>query len=73
MPFYSFRCEECGTEFEVRATFKERETGLKPECPSCHSLKVQQLIPSGLAVLGSSGSRFVAPDCGPGAKSGCCG
>jgi len=33
MPLYDYQCKKCQTIFEVRATFKEKEEGLEPECP----------------------------------------
>jgi putative FmdB family regulatory protein len=48
MPVYDYQCEQCETVFEVRAAFKEKEAGLKPECPQCHSKKTRQLLTSGL-------------------------
>ncbi|NMC11466.1 MAG: zinc ribbon domain-containing protein [Chloroflexi bacterium] len=74
MPLYDYRCDHCQTVFEVRASFKEKEAGLKPKCPQCYSHETQQLLTSGLFLrsgdndmpLGSSG-------CGPNAGLGCCG
>ena len=31
MPFYDFKCDECGERFVVRATFKEKQAGLQPQ------------------------------------------
>jgi putative FmdB family regulatory protein len=74
MPFYAFQCEQCHEVFDVRATIKEREAGLQPECPSCHELQVKPLITAGLVVRGSDGgsisSSGSAYGCGGG---GCCG
>lgn len=75
MPFYSFRCEDCGTTFDVRASIEAKESGLRPECPDCHAQNVRQVITAGLLVgeSGKSGQSPVAigPACCPG--SGCCG
>ena len=61
MPFYAFQCEQCGEAFDVRASIKEKEAGLKPECPKCHHKKTRQVITAGLVIRGSDeppSSRF---------------
>jgi putative FmdB family regulatory protein len=74
MPFYAFQCEACQQVFEVRATIKEREAGLHPECPTCHAAQVKPLITAGLVVRGSDGGSISSsgPVCGCG-SGGCCG
>jgi len=74
MPFYAFQCEQCDEIFDVRATIKEREAGLQPECPNCHDVHVKSLITAGLVVHGSDGGSLSAagPACGCG-SGGCCG
>ncbi len=74
MPFYAFECEHCGTVFDVRATIKEREAGLQPECPTCHDVHVKSLITAGLVVHGSDGASVSTafPTCGCD-SGGCCG
>lgn len=75
MPLYSFRCEDCDTNFEVRASIKEKENGLKPECPQCHGQNVRQEITAGLLVreVGRTGGPMTFAGCGPDAGPGCCG
>jgi len=75
MPFYAFQCEQCKEAFEVRASIKEREAGLQPECPNCHSLQAKQVITAGLVVRGSDGGSLASSPrgCGPNAGPGCCG
>lgn len=74
MPLYDYQCKKCQTIFEVRATFKEKEAGLEPECPQCLSKKTHQLLTSGLFLRKSDGSTDVPwTACGPNAGSGCCG
>jgi putative FmdB family regulatory protein len=34
MPFYDLKCKECGKEFNIRASMKEREEKLIL-CPNC--------------------------------------
>jgi putative FmdB family regulatory protein len=74
MALYVYKCQQCGTVFEVQATFKEKENGLTPECPQCQSIHARQQITSGLLLqrrdLGAAPSL---PSCGPNAGPGCCG
>jgi putative FmdB family regulatory protein len=74
MPLYDYQCKQCQTVFEVRATFKEKEAGLEPECPQCHSKKTHQLLTTGLFLRKSDDGADVAwPGCGSNAGLGCCG
>lgn len=76
MPIYAFQCEQCHQTFDVRASIREREQGLDPECPHCHAQESQQVITSGLMLHGISGASrqpSPAPACGCGAGPGCCG
>ena len=72
MPFYAYQCEHCEKVFEVRATIKEREVGLHPECPTCHATQVKSKITAGLVMHGNDGGSLssAGPACGSG---GCCG
>jgi putative FmdB family regulatory protein len=71
MPLYEFQCQDCQAVFEVRATFKEKEQGLTPECPQCGSEETRQVPSSGLLL------RVVKDSPAPGGcacgGSGCCG
>lgn len=62
MPTYEFQCTECGGKFEVRASMKARQEGLKPACPTCGSTKASRVF-SPIAI--GSGSKA--------SPSGCCG
>ena len=44
MPFYEFECNDCSEVFEVRATIKEKESGLLLVCPKCGSHDVTQKL-----------------------------
>jgi putative FmdB family regulatory protein len=33
MPMYAYRCDACGHEFDVRASFADKDAGLEPTCP----------------------------------------
>lgn len=72
MPIYNFQCDECAEVFDVRASFKEKEAGLVPQCPKCHSKETHQLITAGLVLRGSNGANISLPGCGPSAGPGCC-
>ena len=61
MPIFEYRCEECGHSFEA-ILFGEQ----KPECPKCHTAKLEQQL-STFAV--SKGSRAPSAGCG---QSSCC-
>jgi putative FmdB family regulatory protein len=74
MPVYDYQCQQCEMVFEVRASFKEKEMGLAPECPRCRSKNTRQLLTLGIFLRKSeSGSSLSIPGCGPNAGSGCCG
>lgn len=44
MPIYEFQCADCGARFEVRASFSEKDKGLKPKCPQCGSENTGQVF-----------------------------
>ena len=75
MPLYDYQCQDCEKVFEVRATFKEKEEGLKPECPQCQSKQTRQLLTSGLFVMHvlSANTPQGGCACGTSSGSGCCG
>lgn len=74
MPLYEYQCQDCQAVFEVRATFKEKEEGLKPECPQCQSKQTRQLLTSGLLLhVVSDNTPQGGCACGTGGRSGCCG
>lgn len=73
MPLYEFRCQECGTVFEVHATIREKSAGLKLECPECQGTEIMQVLRAPMLSrvgVGGGGGGF---GCGPGAGPGCCG
>ena len=73
MPIYAFQCEDCQEVSDVRASIKEKEAGLHPECPTCHSMHCRQVITAGLVLRGSDGASLRVPMCGLKAGPGCCG
>lgn len=77
MPFYDFRCQQCGHPFTVRATFQEKDAGLHPECPVCQAQETQQVLTAGIFIGNATTnhdrpSPFAGPACGCG-TGGCCG
>lgn len=68
---YAYHCEECRTEFTVRATLAEKERGLTPQCPACGSREVGQDFAS-VGVVRSGGGSGRVPFCGPDSGAGCC-
>lgn len=72
MPLYDFQCDECQSNLTIRASFKEKETGLEPACPQCHSKKTRQVITDGLFMRDREGTSSGLPSCGPNAGPGCC-
>ncbi len=74
MPLYDYQCQNCFSIFEVRASFKEKEAGLEPECPQCHSQETRQVLTAGLLMHTSGNSAAgKVPACGPNSGPGCCG
>lgn len=75
MPYYDYHCDQCGTVFDFRLTFKEKEVGVKPICPNCANPDTQQMISAGMFIKAGTGQsgNFTAPACGPRMGGGCCG
>jgi putative FmdB family regulatory protein len=63
MPIFEYRCEACGHKFE--AILFGQQT---PECPSCHTEKLEKQL-STFAV--SKGSGATSPEAGCG-QTNCC-
>jgi putative FmdB family regulatory protein len=55
MPIYDYKCQGCGNEFEA---FVLPQSKGKPECPSCHSQRLEQLL-SAFAVNSEERSQTV--------------
>ncbi len=54
MPIYSYQCDQCHEQFEVRASFEEKERGIKPKCPNCRNEEVHQILGIGFSISGKS-------------------
>ena len=72
MPTYVYKCEACAETFDVTASIKQKEAGLKPECPVCHAHKTRQLLTAGLVLVGGGHGAAPASSCGCGSEGGCC-
>ena len=57
MPLYEYRCEKCGTSFEMLRRIQDADRDV--ECPQCKSEQVERLL-----------SAFAAGGCGtsPGSR-----
>lgn len=64
MPIFEYRCEGCGHKFEA-ILFGEQ----KPECPKCHTAKLETQLSVFAVSSGHSSSAAAAEGCG---KSNCC-
>lgn len=75
MPLYTYQCEHCQTVFDVRASFQEKERGIKPQCPNCSNPDTHQVLTAGLLIgnAGSGGGSQSSSCCGSNSGSGCCG
>ena len=49
MPHYTFRCQDCGKEFETVLHISDLEKG-DAQCPYCASKKLEQLMAAFAAV-----------------------
>jgi putative FmdB family regulatory protein len=63
MPIFEYRCEQCGNKFEA-ILFGEQ----KPECPNCHTHKLEQQL-STFSVSTRSSAPAAAAGCG---QANCC-
>lgn len=71
MPIYEYFCQDCENKFEIKASFAEKEQGLKVECPRCGSSKTVQVF--GNFFTFSKGGPSSGSGCGPSSTPGCCG
>lgn len=78
MPTYEYHCKECGYYFDVKATIKEKEEGLKINCEQCGSENLNQVF-GGFAILGGQTVNVRSKDtqnngggCCGGNGTGCC-
>ncbi len=69
MPIYDYRCEDCGTVYDVFHKVREVEEDIV--CPSCHSPRHVRLISAPQFSMGKSAEQ--TPPCGDGCCGGSCG
>lgn len=51
MPIYTYRCENCGEQFELRQSFSEEPLTV---CPKCNQSQLRKVItPAGIVFKGS--------------------
>jgi putative FmdB family regulatory protein len=65
MPYYEYRCNECGHEFEKMLRFSESD--LLPACPHCSSSQTRKKL-SAVAAVGSGDSAsggYSSSSCSP--------
>ncbi len=72
MPIYEYICADCREKSEVKATFAQKQGGLKVVCPKCNSKKMIRVFGS-FIVRDSSRTSNNPPICGPQCGPGCCG
>jgi len=74
MPIYDYRCDHCQATFEVRASIKEKELGLKPICTNCQSAETHQILTAGLFMHQGcrDGVSSLSSCCSPNSGAGCC-
>jgi len=58
MPTYDYRCKDCGHEFELFQSMKDRP---KRKCPECGKPKLERLIGTGAGII-FKGSGFYETD-----------
>ncbi|MEZ0536559.1 zinc ribbon domain-containing protein [Caldicellulosiruptoraceae bacterium PP1] len=66
MPYYDLRCSNCGNEFNIKASIKERENN-EIKCPECGETKLEAVFKS-VNIISSRSS-----DSSSSCSSGCCG
>ena len=68
MPFYTFRCNSCGEQFEVKCTIAEKDSG-SVICPGCGANELDRIFQGFSVAVKSGGSCANADNCPAG---GCC-
>lgn len=68
MPFYEYKCQECGHRLEVMQSMSDEPLS---ECPACHKQALKKLISTG-SFTHKSASIDNAPACASGACGASC-
>ncbi len=68
---YSYKCQKCHQEFEIRAALTEKEESSpdKFKCPHCGSIKITQIIAACNFIKSSRGEASQANSCPTGTCS----
>ncbi len=69
---YEYKCNDCGSLLEIRATIAEKERGITVECPGCGSTNTTQVFTAVNVITRSARASGAPPYCGPGSGAGCC-
>lgn len=54
MPFYDYKCESCGYEFEELLNIPERKLPESRHCPNCSQQTVKLQLPTGQFTIGDT-------------------
>ena len=65
MPIYSYKCNKCNQEFEIKATLAEKEKTSpdKFKCPNCGSTEITQIMKACNFVKGGGGKSSQVDSC----------
>lgn len=74
MPIYDYRCDQRQAIFEVSASFKEKELGLKPIYRNCQSAETPQILTAGYFMHQGNrdGVSSLSSCCSPNSGAGFC-
>ncbi|RMD59241.1 zinc ribbon domain-containing protein [Candidatus Parcubacteria bacterium] len=74
MPIYSYHCQDCQNDFEIKATVAENQAkkGDKFSCPQCGSRNIKQNFGAVGYIKSSSSSSSSACSSGGGCPTGSC-
>lgn len=68
MPFYEYRCNECGSEFEKMLRFSEADR--LPVCPNCQSISTQKKLSKVASFGAASGGSTDSTSSSCGSRGG---
>ena len=72
MPTYDYRCNDCGSTYDIFHKVREIEEDIM--CPACNSEKHTRLLSApNVAVAGKKSTGNFSPDVDCDASTGCCG
>ena len=56
MPTYKYKCRNCESYFTIKASLKQKEKGLNPQCVKCGGNDVFQTFDS-IGIIGSGNKK----------------